>query len=98
MMENEDRIAEREARRWLLGGNIISTQSAKMIASWWHGGQSSRAYSIASTGIVPKDADRLDFISDEDYTGLYGLDRTCIDALMAWIEAEKIVQHDGDDA
>lgn len=98
IVENEDRIAEREARRWLLAGNVISTQSAKMIASWWHGGQWTRAYSIASTGQVPLDADRSDFISDEDYTGLYGLDKTCIDALMAWVRDEKIVQHEGEQA
>lgn len=98
MIENEDRIAEREARRWVLSGRdksaVISTQSARAIASWWHGGQWTRAYSIASTGSVPMDADRLDFVTNEEYGRLSRKDRGQIDALMAWVEAEKIIQHD----
>lgn len=95
MIENEDRIAEREARRWALTGELISTQSAKMIASWFHGGQWSRAYSIASTGIVPIDADRSDFVSDQEYERLGRVEKSQTDALMAWIDVEKIVQHEG---
>lgn len=98
MIENESRIAEREARRWVLGGEIISAQSAREIASWWHGGQWTRAYSIASTGTVPPDADRDDFLSEAEYNDLSEAGKGEIDALMAWIDVEKIVQHNGCEA
>lgn len=94
-MDNESRIAEREARKWALTGEIISTQSAREIASWYHGGQCSRAYSFCSTGVVQPDLSREDFVTDWEYDSL-SEDKALLwplDALMAYIEAEKALRH-----
>lgn len=93
MIENEDRVAERESRRHHLTGEMVSAQSARAIASWFHGGAGTRAYSFASTGIVQPDLDRDDFVADWEYDTLDVLDQKCIDALMAYIKAEKLLRH-----
>jgi len=41
------------------------------------------------------DADRTDFVTGAEYESLPFLSKQQIDALMAWINIEKILQHDG---
>lgn len=93
MMENESRIAEREARKWVLTREIISKQSAREIASWWHCGGITNSIAMSSTGFVAPDLTRDDFLSDEEYAELEDLDKDCMDALMAYVCIEKSIRH-----
>lgn len=92
-MENESRIAEREARRWVLTGDVISKQSAREIAAWWHCGGITNSIAMSSTGHVAPDLTRDDFLSDEEYAELEELDKKCMDALMAYVAVEKAIRH-----
>lgn len=48
----EQALVDREIRQAELAGQPISATTARIIASWWHGGQSRLLYSFQSTGAI----------------------------------------------
>jgi hypothetical protein len=64
-------------------GQVISDLQAKVIANAWHGGQSSRFYSFASTGTIDNSDGQLGLEFDRADTGRMNPE---LNALRAFIQ------------